>query len=361
MGTGFLCREIEGQIEILRCYHAAGFIEIPESIGGKRVVSLGDYIFSADMKKEPKGFFWQEEGGEGVPEMLLYCGGAVEEIFLPPSIKKMGRYAFYNCDRLKRLHFTDTILDIGAGAFNGCRKITDLYVGIGKGEKSCLKEVLAELTEMLTVHYRIVGGKEEAKLLFPVLYEEAVENTPARMLETHTHGCGHRYRYCFKGSAFQFKEYDALFPHAVVQESPDHLVQLCANRLRYPMELSKAAEYGYRKYILEHIDAMAVYLVNIGDITEWRWFLDSFTPRNAGSKTHKRIEFEHAFANCLGNEGLAVRAHEEFNNIWELVLGETSFDKLIEVSNRFGCIDALSLIMDAKYQSFPLKNKKFEL
>lgn len=132
----------------------------------------------------------------------------VREICLPSTIKKIGRYAFYNCYSLKKLAMFSTAVDIGAGAFNGCRQIDELTIGVIKGERSCLKEVLAELNESLTVFYRQYekSGDGElkctgrAQLLFPVFYEEAVENTPARILETHVHGCGHRYRYAFEGT-----------------------------------------------------------------------------------------------------------------------------------------------------------------
>ena len=132
-------------------------------------------------------------------------------------MKRLGRYAFYNCDGLKRLAFPSAIRDIGAGAFNGCRKIEELTVEADPREKSCLKEILSELNETVAVHYRERGeiGKKTllAELLFPAFYEEAVENTPARITETHVHGCGHRYRYCFENTQLLFREYDSLFPY----------------------------------------------------------------------------------------------------------------------------------------------------
>ena len=40
-------------------------------------------------------------------------------------------------------------------------------------------------------------GKISARLVFPEHYEEAVENTPARILFTQHHGSGNNYRQCF--------------------------------------------------------------------------------------------------------------------------------------------------------------------
>lgn len=40
----------------------------------------------------------------------------------------------------------------------------------------------------MRIYLHAPEGGQEAKLLFPEHYEEAVENTPARILETHHHG-----------------------------------------------------------------------------------------------------------------------------------------------------------------------------
>lgn len=335
MENRFLYRKMDnGEIEILRCNEPGDQIQVPAYLEERPVTALGDYVFS---------------------------GEAMREIKLPPTIRKIGRYAFYNCDGLRKLCFSSTIRDIGAGAFNGCRKITELDVLVKEEERSCLKEILAELDETLTVHYHQIRGieNERAELLFPVFYEEAVENTPARMLETHTHGCGHRYRYCFRGTGFAFSEYDSIFPHAIVQEKPAVVAALAFNRLRFPLGLSEAAAGMYGSWITENVEGAALYLIELNDTAVWKWFVEKYMPEN--SKTDLKTEFEHVSADCLGNEGLAVRAREEFNNIKKPVLGKTGFDKLINISNRFGCMEAVSLLMDARYRAFPVEKKKFVL
>ena len=66
-------------------------------------------------------------------------------------------------------------------------------------------EVLAEVAEELTVEYCCDGGR--AVLVFPEFFEEGVENTPARIIEHHTHGSGMYYRNCFVNRKLQFDEY----------------------------------------------------------------------------------------------------------------------------------------------------------
>ena len=367
MGLKCLYKENGDSVTILRCYGEYGRIVLPESINGKKVTELGDYIFSEDMRHKPEGKIWTENGTSEErcsDENTAACGSRVREICLPSTIKKIGRYAFYNCYSLKKLAMFSTAVDIGAGAFNGCRQIDELTIGVIKGERSCLKEVLAELNESLTVFYRQYekSGDGElkctgrAQLLFPVFYEEAVENTPARILETHVHGCGHRYRYAFEGTEFKFREYDSLFIHARAQESPQQAAVLALGRLRYPLELSQEASVMYREYLVQHPVEAAACLLKNDSMDDWRWFVGEFTPCG-----EKMIKVEHAAAGCLGNEGYAVRAREEYSDIKKPVLGKTGFAKLIEASNQAECTEVTSFLMDASYRAYPPERKRFEL
>ena len=82
----------------------------------------------------------------------------------------------------------------------------------------------------------------EAKLIFPEFFEEAVENTPARILETHTHGSGMMYRNCFVRQELQFHLYDERFEWAKGREYEDTLFRLVFGRLLYPYQLSEKAK-----------------------------------------------------------------------------------------------------------------------
>ena len=118
--------------------------------------------------------------------------------------------------------------------------------------KSYLKDVLDELPESLRVQYfqqkDPEGGKEqfeEAHLVFPEFYEEGVENTPARILETHVHGSGISYRNSFQSRKFDFYQYDLLFPYAEALESPKLVADLVLGRLRWPLGLTQKAKEQY--------------------------------------------------------------------------------------------------------------------
>lgn len=207
-------------------------VEIPDTIEGFPVTALDAYAFS---------------------------GQEVTEIYLPPSLEKIGSYAFYNCFSLTTLHFYSSIHDIGAGTFTGCHKIALLDIWVVDGCPSCLKEILMELPEEIQVDYH--HREAFARLLFPQYYEEGVENTPARIIEHHTHGSGLRYRNCFQGTTLQFSEYDKQFQGALHQESDALSIDLALNRLMYPYCLGEDGRKGYTTYLTRHIDTATKYIL----------------------------------------------------------------------------------------------------
>lgn len=267
--TFFLYCLVTGGVKILRCRSLDSVVVIPEEINGAPVVELGDYVCSGNARQLENGIWTGgDEEWEQIPEAV---GERVEEIFLPDGLLKVGAYAFYNCWNLKKVHFSSTTLDWGAGAFTGCVGVNGLDVRVREGEKSCLKEVLTELRQTLFVDYH---GRQEAKLVFPEFFEESVENTPAKVLKTYMHGCGHQYRYCFLQSEFQFKGYDSLFHYVKAQEAEELVVRLALGRLRFPYGLTEEFRGMYWEYIIEHKTAAAVGAVRRKDMEELRWIME---------------------------------------------------------------------------------------
>ncbi|MBQ1492305.1 MAG: hypothetical protein IIZ39_10135 [Blautia sp.] len=142
---------------------------------------------------------------------------------------------------------------IGAGAFTGCHHIKALSVSLLKGKASLLRDVLMEVAEELVVSLEMPEGK--ASLLFPAYFEEGVENTPARIIEHHTHGSGLLFRNCFVSRELQFLEYDKRFADARGEEGEELLLRLALGRLRFPLHLEKASKEAYEAYLGEHFEA----------------------------------------------------------------------------------------------------------
>lgn len=224
------------RIDRVRCPEAT--VVIPEAIDGCPVTELGAYVLA---------------------------DSPVEELYLPMGLRKIGAYGFYNCGQLRHIACGSRIRDLGAGVFAGTGGVEYLDITIFEGDTSGFKELLSELRQTLRVRIhppesRTKDGQEgekkgstgEARLIFPEYYEESVENTPARILYIETHGCGHRYRYCFSGTQFQYSDYDELFPHVKVQEPEALAVELALGRLKYPQGLTEKYGRMYREYIKEH-------------------------------------------------------------------------------------------------------------
>lgn len=222
---------------IERCFGEEMRVEIPEVLEGHPVIALASYAFSNARRKSD--------------QKKAICGETLLEIKLPCTIREIGGYAFYGCRNLEKLTMYHETGDIAGGAFTGCHHLTELIVHMENAWGYCLKDLISELRHEIRVTLNY-GEGVCAHLLFPEYYEEAVENTPARMLETHFHGSGYSYRQCFRDGKFHYLEYDRLFFEAKAWESEDFCIELCLLRLMYPHELSEEARGCYLSWLMEH-------------------------------------------------------------------------------------------------------------
>ena len=109
----YLCKRNKTGICIDRVYGYDTIVELPDMLEGFPVTELGAYIFSdhidsTELKMmQEKENFCTENGRATRPEddMPQAAGNRVEEIRLPRQLRKIGRYAFYNCFHLKKLTF----------------------------------------------------------------------------------------------------------------------------------------------------------------------------------------------------------------------------------------------------------------
>ena len=278
-------REKSGGIEILRCFGIEGRVEIPGMIDDKLIISAAPYAFSSHMdeKEELKNAsLWEVSEGLGFGrEERVLAGNDVEEIVFLDTLKEIGRYIFYGCGNLKKLEFSDSLMQIGCGAFTGCHALEKLTVHMKQGKKSGIKEMLGEMWQRINVNflyeYEEDGieksdimhrreNKSEARLVFPEHYDEAVENTPARILYTEYHGSGSNYRQCFYDKELNYQEYDRLFEMAVAMDKLEVLVDMSFGRLEFPYELTGKARENYREYIRKNLGDIAEYLVKQEDM-----------------------------------------------------------------------------------------------
>lgn len=304
----FAYEKTEQGIRILRCYGKSGSVEIPEEIEGQPVTELAAYAFAKEMDTEP-------ENTSGLP---CICGEALEELYLPKTLLRFGRYLFYNCTQFRKLSFYSNIAFMGAGAFTGCEKLSDLKMQEVPGEKSCLREILSDLKQAVQV--AVYQGEEcRYELIYPEFFEEAEENTPARIINTVTHGMGIQYRNAFRDTQVIFTEYDKLFETGKYNVDLTNAIQIATARLRYPKELGEEARERYEVFLTEHLAQAADSFLKQEEKEKLRWLAETF-----------------------------LTAEEQMENVIQVAVEQQKTEEL-------------SMLMDIQHKRFPKQKKKFVL
>lgn len=106
--TNFQFETLDDGIEITGVETDQEFLELPSTINGVQVVSVGAYAFAA------------EEGDEE---------NALRKVSFPDGLKRIGEGAFSNCIFLMAVELPDTMEQIGDGAFWNCSAIETLELG----------------------------------------------------------------------------------------------------------------------------------------------------------------------------------------------------------------------------------------
>lgn len=300
-----LYEKTEHGIALTACYGIDGRIFLPDKIvcdegdaPSKEGISLRKCVSYPITAIAPYAFAEKEICSDDLvwedPELVEICNirhlktTDIEEIRLPQGIREIGRYAFYRCRNLKKLTLSDGILDIGGGAFTGCH-LEEAEIHFHHGEQSALKSIVDEVRFSIHARLYYYGGAKEAQdvsammeeekrqnvqiadVLFPEHYEEAVENTPARLLYTSHHGAGGYYRQCFYNRELDYKKYDSLLPWAIAEETEEVVIRLSMGRLKYPYKLSESARENYLAYIREHEETAVKLFVTEEDIESIRF------------------------------------------------------------------------------------------
>lgn len=319
-------RIINDGVEIIRCFGTDPEISVPEEIDGRPVKRMAPYAFSVrkDHEEEDILVFSTDDDRMFRGDEQLLAGEMVESVRLPDTMEEVGRYIFYGCRNLKKLWFSDRLKNIGSGAFTGCRGLSELHVRFFDGTRSCVSEILGELWQRIDVSFYECGKDREqekilSRLVFPEHYEEAVENTPARILFTQHHGSGNNYRQCFYNKEIDYRKYDSLFYSARAQDRTDVITDLVFSRLMYPAGLTEEARESYEAYIREYALSAAEHLTD--------------------------------------TEDMAVLREFSARQLWS----EKTLNGIIKYASEQGRREVLSFLMDEKHRLFPGREKKYEL
>ncbi len=270
MDVQFEFKEKNGGACVTKLLAPGAVCVVPEVLGGLPVTELADKVFS---------------------------GSPVEQVYLPRTLKRIGRYEFYGCEKLREIHFYGALREVGGGVFTGCRNIKSLIVHMNADEESALRDFVTEINERVMVHVFMPGGQkqaetggntdfgrtamtpgtfgedsgemERARVIFPEYYDEAVENTPARITVSNIHGTGQKYRYCFEGRKFRVDRYDKLFVYEKVEESVLMASKIAVTRLQYPKGLWESAKKEYENFLFENLYEILLGSLEEPEMVKW--------------------------------------------------------------------------------------------
>ena len=309
------------EVNIVRCYGTASYIVLPETIDGCSVTSVSPYCFSSRKRKEDVDVLSTLIKNESldIDEDTIIAGETIESVTFPDNVESIGNYIFYGCKNLKEIRFSDKLKDIGSGAFTGCGAIRHLEVRLINSNKTCIKEILGDLWQRIDVTIVNTNTGEVSELVFPEHYEEAVENTPARILYTQHHGSGNDYRQCFYNKELDYFKYDSLFAIAVARDDIHQLEDQVFKRLKTPVSLVDKHKEEYIKFIKDN------YKVIIEDLVD-----------------KDRTDL----VELIGKY-----------NIWN----NEMLDFAADTASSYGRTEILSIVMNKRRKATPVKRKKFVL
>lgn len=238
-------------IRLLHMYGKNPVCVVPDMLDGMRVTELSEYCFS--FKSMPEKLK-TELGIDDIlrPDMTELCDDYIEKVVLPDTMKKIGRLCFYNCSRLSVLEMPSDICDVDGDAFMNCTKLSMLVMRGLPSDKSCLKQILSQISTLVRVRWTDGGDNVVAQACFFEYDQTYDEIGPAHIFKLNMNGEGFRARQAFMDRVFVWKQYDEIFSEAIAQESEKDLLDMAFYRLIYVYELSKEARQQFLEYIVSH-------------------------------------------------------------------------------------------------------------
>jgi hypothetical protein len=362
---------------MIRAWGEEECVTVPEKLGGRPVVEIGPYAFSA--AELPRRFQVDEAErkqtitGEGNLNNIQITGSRLQKIRLPDWVEAIGDYAFYGCRELKEIAFSDSVLRIGSGAFMGCAGVDRLeFTQRGRGNNS-LYQMLSELRYAMEI--RVRQGEKEQVLVVPEYYESSVENIPARILELHYQGTGYGYRQCFRGKAVDYRGYDRLFGLAKSQEPSEVLAELAYSRLKYPEGLSEEAKKMYLEWFSSAVWEAGEYFLKRDNLEAVRLICEAggfdgmaeHKGRGRSAGENRKVLADGAGDFYMASMGEHVLGEEKAEGDGRQENGgrerpRPALDILMEMAGRMGRTEILSCLMDYCHRKLGGRKKKvFEL
>lgn len=115
----------DGTVEITEYKGTASAVNIPDTIYGRKVTSIGFYAFQANEKVTS---IFMPEGITNIEGSAFSSCTKLTEITISKSVTCIGFYAFANCTRLQSIIIPDGVQKIGDNTFSECKQLTNITI-----------------------------------------------------------------------------------------------------------------------------------------------------------------------------------------------------------------------------------------
>ncbi len=239
-------RREEDGVTILRALTCDRKAVLPDELFGLPVTALQDRALAAGAAP-----------AEGEKLCVLGCteSGAwdnrnITELNLPPSLRRIGNYAFMNLRSMVTLRFFDNLCSTGSASFMNCSSFSRLELWrSGQRQGPALASLVQSLQQELDVSVYEADGRA-LHLIFPEYVESYTENNAAHHFDLRITGGGYAYHNVFRNKTLAVSDYDALWPAYIAQKhDEDSALRIAYFRFSCPAGLNGQAGEQYGVYL----------------------------------------------------------------------------------------------------------------
>lgn len=112
----FTYEEVEGGVKIVATTAETPHVVIPETLGGKPVVELGNYLFDKSNYRKKLESVTLPEGLQIIGDGVFSNCENLTEVNIPSTVTKIGNQAFESCG-VSRVELPEGLASVGLGAF----------------------------------------------------------------------------------------------------------------------------------------------------------------------------------------------------------------------------------------------------
>lgn len=242
----------DASVRLLRIFGTSPEVVVPSVIEGMPVTEIGEYCFAKERQMTDYLVSPANRGKEvSAGRLIPLCGNYIQTVFLPDSVRVLGKLAFYQCVSLRELSVGALLTDIGSDAFMNCHKLALITLRAEITAPTGLRQLLAQRPVETRVSFLPEKG-QRAELLYPEFTEAYHEIGPAHIFALNISGEGFRARQGFRDGVVSLPQYDSVFARLCSVEEEETLCRMAMYRMYYPAGLAWEYREQYEIFLKKH-------------------------------------------------------------------------------------------------------------